>query len=216
MVYVSLNVKLQSKTTSQKDRKMEHIKAVYDMLEKQHPDRLTACVRKGSLTPLLGSLGVPLDSQTSAEVMKYAKEQEAAKLTPPYLLSDYLVYIYDGMASQFGRELGIPGQQVDQYIYDGCYWHDGVILRPVELHDDSLSAFVSDHITFGKGKALRATFWPMYVLWAADKGKAPMSRVEFLRTLSNELASRGYDETRSVRIGEKVAAGYKGISVKNV
>lgn len=195
---------------------MEHIKAVYDMLEKQHPDRLTACVRKGSLSPLFGSLGVPLDSQTSAEVMKYAKEQEVAKLAPPYLLSDYLAYIYDGTPSQFGRELGIPEQQVGQYMYDGCYWHGGAILRPVELHDDSLSEFVSEHITFGKGKAHRATFWPMYVLWAADKGKVPMSRVEFLRALSNELVRRGYGETRSVRVGKKVATGYKGISVKNI
>lgn len=193
---------------------MDHIPPLYDMLKKQHPGRITTCTRKGDLAPLFEPLGIPLDAQTARQLVEYAKRKEAEKLTPPYLLSDHLCYVYEGDLSQFARTVGVTEQQVEQLIYDGCYWHGGVVLRPVDLFDNSLTDFVTDRIVFGKGKALRTELWAEYCLWTQGRKETPLQRIDFLRTISNELANRGYPQTQSVRMGKKVGVGYKNLSLR--
>lgn len=191
--------------------KMEAIKMIYNALIEGHSDRVTACVRKGDLRPLLP---VPLDDETLARLLAYAKRKEAAKMAPPYLLSDYLCYMYGGTDDEFASLMGVPPDYIYQSIYAGCYWHDGVILRPDGLGKDLLHDFLDSHIMYGEGKVHFSSLWLSYVAYAIKVGATSTSKREFKRQLTAELATKGYARVISVRIGSKVAAGYKGLSCK--
>ena len=200
---------------------MQHIKTIYDMVSEQHPNKIVACIRRGDLSPLLP---IPIGTGDSALLLQYAKEKEADKLSPPYLLSDYLYYIFDGTEQQFAEQQNATEEDVAQAIYSGHYWHDGGVysLSPATLGRAPdkwcglVRDFVSRYLTFGEGRTHTTTIWQLFVLYCTAEDKVPMSRRLFGTELTAELAARGYHEQQSMRIGAKVTRGYKGLSVKNI
>ncbi len=200
---------------------MEHVKAIYDVLIEQHPDKLTACVRRGDLSPLLP---VPLDDETGRGLLQYARKREAEKLKPPHLLSDYLCYVFEGSVTEFAQQQSTTVEQVEQSIFSGCYWNDGelFLLTPLSFSgkpaaapkDGGVSDFIAKHLEFSKdGRSHVSEMWHRYVLTAGGKS---VSRAVFREVLVAELIERGHYKAACVRVGDKVSSGYKGISVKNI
>lgn len=200
---------------------MQHIKTIYDMVSGQHPNKIVGCVRKGDLSPLLP---IPLGPGDSELLLAHAKKQEASKLSSPYLLSDYLCYIFDGTEQQFAEQQNATDEDVAQAIYSGHYWHEGAVyaLSPATLGrapdkwGGLVRDFVGRYLTFGEGRTHTTAVWQLFVLYCTSEDKEPMPRRLFGTELTAELSARGYHEQQSVRIGAKVTRGYKNISVKNI
>ena len=200
---------------------MQHIKAIYDMITELHPNKVVAYVRRGDLSALVP---IPLSPEDNAVLLAFAKKQEADKLTPPYLLSDYLCYMFDGTEQQFAEQQNATLEDVEQAVYSGHYWHDGGVysLSPVMLGrapdkwENMVPDFVGKHLTFGEGRAHTTAIWQLFTNYCTAEGKYPMTRRQFGVELSTELSARGYYEEPSMRVGNKITRGYKGISVKNI
>lgn len=199
---------------------MDQIKEIYEALEQAHPGGFFGCIRKGTLAPLFGPEGNPFDHGMTNEILEYGRKIAASEMTPPYKLADYLCYMYPRTDTYFAEELGVTLEYVEQAIYDGCYWHDGMILRPEQPENMGIDDFISAHIAFGvkDGKVQRATLWPLYSVWCGKTGTTALRRVPFLAAVDQAMRSRGhqYSLRKSVRIGLKVSAGYKGVTVKNI
>lgn len=197
-------------------RIMDRIKEIYQALEMAHPGKFFGCIRRGNLDALFGLEGCPFDYGVTSEILEYGKQLAASKMTPPYKLADYLCYIYPRTDTYFAEDLDVTVEYIEQAIYDGCYWHDGMVLRPENPESLNITDFIGENIAFGvkDGKVHRASLWPTYVIWCGKTKSAMLNRIPFLSAVDQEMRTRGHALRRSVRIGDKVTTGYKGISVK--
>lgn len=197
---------------------MTDIKELYRAVARAHPSTLYSCIRKGDFTSLTGGGPNPFDKQTTQKLLEYGKGIEISKMSPPYLLSDYLCYLHAGTYATFAKALGVSVQYLEQAVYDSCYWHNGVVLRPEKPGDTGVYTFVNTCIDFNdkNGTVLRSDIWGHYVIWAGATGMKKISRIPFLAEIQEQLLARGVPIIKSVRVGAKVSTGYKGISVKTI
>lgn len=191
---------------------MIDIKQVYDALTESSDGALTAHTRKGNLDKLVGGV---LGDEDRQRLLEYSRRKEAEKLAKPYLLSDYLCYLYGGTPDDMAAELGVSTSHLDKLIYNGCYWHDGQLLVPTtfERADEDLERFMDECLSFGKGALHSSELWVAYKLYTgAQDGERPA----FKKKIYAALHRKGYYRYNSVRSGGSVNSGYKGISVKNI
>lgn len=191
---------------------MVDIKQVYDALTASSNGALTAHTRKGDLDKLVGGM---LDKADAQCLLEYSRRQEAEKLVKPYLLSDYLCYMYDGTPQGMADAIGVSLEHLDKLMYNGCYWHDGGILVPTafERADEEIERFMEECLTFGKGAIHASELWVEYKLFTgAQDGERPA----FKKKIYAILHRKGYYRQNSVRSGKSVNSGYKGISVKSI
>lgn len=195
---------------------MDATKNVYETLVQMHPDKVAKCTRTGSFSALFALLGLPREAHLMEDVLQYSRQIEAAKLTAPYLLSDYLCYIYDGTMSQLAKLCETTTERLEVAIYDGCYWHDGILLQPVqlgkpkEINGVDLTDFLMNCVSFEGGNAHTITLYNTYMLYTKGGGAL---RARFCGALGAEMAARKVEWKGAVRVGDKVTSGYKGISV---
>ena len=196
---------------------MDRIKALYEVLEKGAPGKLEAAIRRGDLSMCLHAQLDKFPQETCEQIVAYGRNVKASQMVPPYLLSDFLCYIYADDA-KFMVENDVTPEYIEQAIYDGCYWHNGVVLRPERPGDTSVDGFLNARVDFSdkSAKCLRAALWPEYVLWTTANGCRMLARMPFLKELEKLLAARGHKLRRSVRVGPAVSTGFLGISVKRV
>lgn len=196
---------------------MDRIKALYEVLKNSAPGKLKTAIRRGDLSNCLNSELDSFSDEVCQQVLAYGRDVEASKMTPPYLLSDFLCYIYADDA-RFAIEYNVNAEYIEQAIYDGCYWHNGQILRPERPGDTSVDGFINARIDFSDkhAKCLRSSLWPAYVKWALSTGARTLDRLPFLKAVEDILSSRGHKVRRSVRVGKDVSTGYLGLSVKTV
>ncbi len=192
---------------------MDRINTLYQLLKQTNADRIDACVRKGDLSPICP---LPLDDKTAAELLKHAKKVAAELLTPPVLLSDYLCYVYAGTDEDLAADLHTTTASIEQYIYLGCYWHDGRVLMPLSACNEptQVAEFVNTCLQFVSGtRAHTQEIWRKYKQYTVITGAPCLTRRAFSAQLRDELLAAGAVGKPSLRVGDKVASGYCGVTI---
>lgn len=201
---------------------MEHIKQIYDALNHVEETKLYKAVRLGRHDLIAAITPMPLDRETSKQVLQYAKELAASKMSEPYNLADYVYYIYDGTPEQFAESQGMTIEDFSQAAYSGHVWSDGGICAvvPIKAHRKmaadnipQVADFVAQGLLFGEGRSHVRDMWAAYIF---TPGAVTLTSRQFSKALEHELKARGYPKTPALRIGDKVSTGYDQITVKTV
>lgn len=202
---------------------MEHIKQIHDALNHIEETKLYKAVRLGRHDLIANLSPVPLDYGTSRQVLWYAQELAASKMSEPYNLADYVYYIYDGTPEQFAASQDMTIEDFSQAAYSGHVWSDGCICAVVPIkahrkraaeqavHVPQVADFVAQGLLFGEGRSHIKDIRAAYIL---TPGAVTLTSRQFSKALEHELKARGYSKAPVLRIGGKVSTGYKGISVK--
>jgi len=92
-------------------------------------------------------------------------------------------------------------------------------LANMVISGSPIEQFITDRLSLGMTKAHRVTetdLWTGYRAWCSTQGHEEMKRRDFLKALEDALRGKGAKRKTNMRIGDKVAPGFDGVSYNTV